>query len=93
MIVGVCTARLSLPGTNSLKDKRRILKSLLERARRRFQVAAAEVDWHDNHRRAEVAFAYVSSEGRHADAVLQSLVNWLDREHAVVVEEVFRERR
>lgn len=93
MVVGVCTVHLALPGIRSLKDKRRIIKSVLERARRQFQVAAAEVDRQDSHRHAVLAFACVSNEGRHADSVLQSVVNWLDREDTIIIEEVSMEHR
>lgn len=92
-MVAVCTVHLALPGIRSLKDKRRIIKSVLERARRQFQVAAAEVDRQDSHRQAVLAFACVSSEGRHADSVLQSVVNWLDRDNTVIIEEVTMEHR
>lgn len=92
-MVAVCTVHLALPGIRSLKDKRRIIKSVLERARRQFQVAAAEVDRQDSHRQAVLAFAYVSSEGRHADSVLQSVLNWLDRESTIIIEEVSMEHR
>jgi uncharacterized protein YlxP (DUF503 family) len=44
MVVGVCTLRLLIAGSQSLKDKRQVLKSILDRTRERFNVSAAEVD-------------------------------------------------
>ena len=43
---------LHLPASHSLKDKRAVVKTILEGARRRFQVAAAETDHHDRWQRA-----------------------------------------
>ncbi|MEX2356172.1 MAG: DUF503 domain-containing protein [Thermaerobacterales bacterium] len=93
MIVGVCTVRLALPGTNSLKAKRSVIKGLMHRARRQFEVAAAEVDEQDQHRRAILAFVCVANEGRHAEAVLQKLVNWLDAQLPGHLEDFQIERR
>ena len=80
MIVGVLRADLRLGGTQSLKDKRRIVKSLLERAHREFRVAAAEVDYQENHRRAALGFACVSPAAHHANQVLSHVVTLIERE-------------
>ena len=51
---------LRLEGPRSLKDKRRIIKPLLEGIRRKFNVSAAEVDFQDLTQRATIAIAIVS---------------------------------
>ncbi len=70
MVVGVRTWELHLAGCQSLKDKRRVLKSLKDRLHQRFNVSAAEVDHHDAWQRAALACSVVSTERRHAEAVL-----------------------
>ena len=60
------TVELHLPQSTSLKDKRAVLKTVAEGARRRFRVAAAETDHHDRRQRSELAFATVSSSRTHA---------------------------
>jgi len=77
MIVGVCRVVLALPGNNSLKGKRSVVKSVLERARQRYHVAAAEIEDLDNHRRAALGFAYVSNDAKHARSVLDKLVGFI----------------
>jgi uncharacterized protein len=79
MIVGVLHVECSLPGTQSIKDKRRILRSLLDRLHNRFHVAAAEVTHQDSWRRAGLAVAYVSTDARHADQVLARVAREIDR--------------
>ena len=54
------------PTPQSLKDKRRIVRGLIDRVRERFQVAAAEVDDQDVWQTAVVGFACVSNDARHA---------------------------
>lgn len=53
---------LRLGAARSLKDKRRILKPLLESLRRRFNVSATEVDFYDLPGRATIGVAIVSAE-------------------------------
>jgi uncharacterized protein YlxP (DUF503 family) len=85
MVVGVLHVECSLPGTRSIKDKRRIVRSLLDRLHHRFRVAAAEVDHQDSWRRAALAVAYVSTSARHADEVLAHVADTIDREGELVV--------
>jgi len=77
MVVGICRVVLSLPWNDSLKGKRSVVKSILERARGRFHVAAAEVEDLDNHRRATLGFSVVSNDVRHAQSVLDKLVGFV----------------
>lgn len=62
MIVGILSVVLSVPGSNSLKDKRQVVRSFLDGIRHRFNVSAAEIGALDSHTRAELAFACVSNE-------------------------------
>jgi hypothetical protein len=70
MIVGVRSWELHLPASQSLKDKRRIVKSLKDRMHQKFGVSAAEVDHQDLWQRALIAAAVVSGDARHAEEVL-----------------------
>jgi uncharacterized protein YlxP (DUF503 family) len=47
MNVGVCKIRLHLPENTSLKEKRRVLKSITTQLKNRFNISVAEVDDHD----------------------------------------------
>lgn len=78
MIVGVCRVHLFLPENDSLKGKRAVVKSLLERTRARFNVAAAEVGLQDEHERAELAFVVVSSDSKHANTMLSKITEFCE---------------
>ena len=71
MVVGVRRWELFLPGCQSLKDKRRIVKSLKDRLHQRFNVSAAETDHHDLWQRAELSAVVVSTDRLHAEQVLR----------------------
>lgn len=68
--VAALTVELHLPDAHSLKDKRAALRPILEGSRRRFAVAAAEVDHQDRWQRATLAMAVVSASVTHAEDVL-----------------------
>ncbi len=74
MVIGVLRVVLSLPGNDSLKGKRSIVKKILERARARFHVSAAEVGDMDVHRRATLGFAVVSNDARHAESMIDTIM-------------------
>ena len=63
MIVGISIFELHLPASRSLKDKRRVVKSLVDRVHQRYRVSIAETDFHDLHQRAEIAVAAVAAGG------------------------------
>jgi len=72
VIVGVGRWELVLHGCQSLKDKRRIVKSLKDRLKQRYDVSAAEVAYQDQWQRATLGVAFVSSDPSHAEEVLSA---------------------
>lgn len=67
---------LALPSF-TLKEKRGIVKSILGRARNRFNVSCAEVDRQDNPRVAVLAFVTVSPDKVIARQVLERIEEWV----------------
>jgi uncharacterized protein len=72
MVVAVVTWELHLVGCQSLKDKRRVVKSLKDRLHQRFNVSVAETDHHDLWQRSELACCVVARDRRQASSVLSS---------------------
>jgi uncharacterized protein len=73
MFVAAVEVELHLPNAHSLKDKRQVVKSLVEGARRRFGVSAAEVGRQDSWQRARLGFAVVASSAGQAESVLDDV--------------------
>ena len=73
MFVLALAVDLHLPMARSLKDKRMVVKSIVDVARHRYRVAAAEVGFQDQWQRAELGFAAVASSERHAVAVVDEV--------------------
>lgn len=78
MTIGVAHITLYLQASDSLKDKRRVVKSLVKRIHNRFNVTAAEVADLDDHRIATIGVAVVSNSGAHCSDVLSSVIAFVD---------------
>jgi len=74
MVIGVCTLVLDIPGSHSLKDKRRVVKSILAKVRNQFNVSIAEVDANDAWQSAVVGIACVSNDAAYAHGLLTKIV-------------------
>lgn len=62
----------------SLKEKRRIIKSVTDRVRHKFRISTAEVDYLDSLDLGSLGFGVVSNSRQHAETILQKVLNQLD---------------
>ncbi len=85
MIIETVVIELNLPGINSLKEKRRRIKSLLTRLRNKLNVSAAEVDYNDSHRRACLGVAMVSNDKQYSDRVISKVINMIENEDEMYI--------
>lgn len=87
MRVGKILIKLHLPAPCSLKEKRSLLKGLIAKVKREFNVSIAEVGNLNDRRRAELGVAIVSNDGELNDRILAKVVELLSREPEVLVED------
>jgi uncharacterized protein YlxP (DUF503 family) len=87
MNVGLLQVVLQIPDAQSLKDKRRIVRGLLDRIRARFEVAAGEVEDQDAWQSTVLGFATVSNDARHAATVMDKVLAYLRESPAARVVE------
>jgi uncharacterized protein YlxP (DUF503 family) len=93
MVIGVETWELSLPGCRSLKEKRRVVKSLKERMQHRFKISVAETGHQDVWSRAQLTAAVVAGDTRQADSIMDSLDTFVERDGRAVIVGVQRSHR
>ena len=79
MFIGLCTIELHLPGNGSLKGKRSVLKSMMTRLHREFNVSIAEVDFHDLWQSALIGVVCVSNHQDYAHGLLYKVVEWIEK--------------
>ena len=69
---------LILPYSSSLKEKRKIIQSIIGKQRKRFNISICEIEYHDLWQRTKIGFAAISSQNRDLENIVQSLQNHLD---------------
>jgi len=79
MAIGLLTLEIYIPDARSLKDKRQVLRSLKERLRGHFNVAVAELDYHDVWQRSLVGVVTISNNGRHLAESMQAVAQESER--------------
>jgi|YNPNPStandDraft_1061719.scaffolds.fasta_scaffold13695_5 uncharacterized protein YlxP (DUF503 family) len=83
LVVGVCQVELLLHGCQSLKEKRQVLQSLLERLRNRFNVSVAEIGHQDLWQRALIGAAVVSNSQPLMDRTLAKILDQIENTSGV----------
>ena len=68
---------LHIPASQSLKEKRAVLRPIVEGLRHRFQISVAEVDYQDKWQRALLGVAVVSASYGHAVDVVDNVERWV----------------
>lgn len=91
MVIGILQFELFVPDSFSLKDKRRVVKSLKDRLHREHLVSVAEIAGQDHHRAAVLGVAVVSASAPYAAGVLDRVVEKLRHMHEARLGEVHRE--
>ena len=79
MKVGVCKVRLRLPENESLKGKRRVLKSITARTSNKFNVAIAEVEDQELWQLVTLGFTCVGNDTAYVNEVISRVVNFISQ--------------
>ncbi len=77
-MVGICTLEMHIMESYSIKDKRKVMKSLTQRIRQRFNVSIHELDYHDNWQKAQLEMAVTAQSKTGAEKVIQEIVKFVE---------------
>ncbi len=84
--VAICVLELHIPGKTSLKGKRQVIKSIIQRLRNRFNVSVSEVgNQQDLWQRAELGIAVVCHNGAGADSIMEKIYTFIEYEDSVEI--------
>lgn len=70
--------KLYAPWCNSLKDKRMIVKSLIDRIKNKFNVSIAEVKYQDDHKVIGLGIAQIVSDSKMTGRVFDNILNFIE---------------
>ncbi len=86
MHLGVMSIHLFLPYSNTLKEKRQVVRSLIDRIRNRFNVSVSEVDHQNVVSRSVVAVAVVSGDRKTLDSLMSRIENFVETNFSDVID-------
>jgi uncharacterized protein YlxP (DUF503 family) len=85
MRVGILHVFIQIPDSQSLKDKRRVIRSLKDRLFSQFNVAVAEVGSNDKHQVGEIGIVTVANDRGFVESLLQKVVDFIEERGAEIV--------
>jgi len=93
MIIEAATVRLYAPWVHSLKEKRMVVKSLIDRAKNQFNISIAEIDEQDTHQTIVLGLACVAGSVSLADSMIDSVLSFIETNADAEIIDIRREFR
>jgi hypothetical protein len=81
MVVAISRLTLIIHDNNSLKGKRKVVRSLIEKIRHRFEASVAEVEDHDLWQKAKIGVALVGNDARLLTTRLDQISSFIENQH------------
>ena len=81
MVVAIAQLTLIIHDNNSLKGKRKVVKSLIEKVRHRFEASVAEVGDHELWQKAKIGLALVGNDARLLNTRLDQIASFIENQH------------
>ena len=78
MVVGTGKIVIRLHGCNSLKEKRAIVKAMVNRIKNRFNISIAETDYNESLLKAEIGFSITGNDRRTVNATMDKVIDMAD---------------
>ncbi len=85
MVIGVCSLKLRIYESNSLKDKRHIIKSIIKKIQSRFNVSIAELELNDSWQFSLIGFACVSNNTAYVNQIISNVIKFIDSDGRVEI--------
>jgi len=78
MVVGTGKIKFKLYGVSSLKEKRKIVKSIISRIKGQFNISIAETDYNDSHLWTQIGFSIIGNDSRVVNSKVDKVLNMAD---------------
>jgi uncharacterized protein YlxP (DUF503 family) len=72
---------------NTLKEKRMVVKSIVEKTRHKFNISVAEVEEQDIHRTAVIGFAFVTNDAVLAEKIADNVLSYIENNTDAVIDD------
>ncbi len=93
MIIGTATVRLYAPWVHSLKEKRMVVNSVIDKVQNKFNLSIAEIEAQDTHQTIVLGMACVTGSVRLADSIIDTALAFIGAHTEAEILDVRREIR
>lgn len=83
--VAILVLEIHIPGKTSLKAKRQVTKSLIQRLRNKYNISVAETGSQDLWQKSELGIAAVCYNGSGADSITGKIINFIEEENGIEI--------
>ncbi|EFR32954.1 conserved hypothetical protein [Peptoniphilus harei ACS-146-V-Sch2b] len=91
MIIGICTCEIFIFNANSLKSKRSVVKSIIEKSKNKFNISIAEVGENDKWQKSIIAFSTISNDQKIVEETVEKVINFFDSYSEIEIINIKRE--
>ena len=91
MIIGICTCEIFIFNANSLKSKRSVVKSIIEKSKNKFNISIAEVGENDKWQKSIIAFSTISNDQKIVEETIEKVINFFDSYSEIEIININRE--
>ena len=91
MAVWQMLAWATIPESQSLKEKRMVLRSIKDRTRKRFNVAVSELNYQDKWQKTLLGFVTLGPSSTYCGQTLDYIENMLDEDGRLLISRITRE--
>lgn len=91
MILGICTCEIFIFNANSLKSKRSVIKSIINKSKNRFNISIAEVGENDKWQKSVIAFSTISNDKKIVEESMEKVIDFFDSYSEIEIVNITRE--
>lgn len=91
MVIGVCTCEIFIYECNSLKEKRAVIKSIINKSKNRFNISIAEVGENDKWQKSIIGFSTISNDIKIVDETIEKVIRFFESYTEIEIIKINRE--
>lgn len=88
MIIGTGKVYLYIGWSRSLKEKRMVVKSIIDKVKNKFNVSIAEIGNQDSYKSAVIGIACISNNTSYSNKCIQSVINYIEENTDAIIEKI-----
>ena len=91
MVALICQVEMRIQDATTLKEKRSVVKSIIERTKKKYFISIIESDFQDFWQKCQLSFAFCSLNSKDTDKKLNNILNYIESKPYIEVYDIQRE--